>query len=197
MPKKSKQTGRTAGQEQAPQARVDPSLGEVLYSSSFSYTPSLEDDAARLLGPEHAEAALNVCGGLICALIVVMLTFDRGLLPLAIAGVVLFVAVMAVSNRLVRIKRRWLDSHGHNAAALDEEASRRCVSVTSTHVVVEAAGAEPVAYPLSELRRARHTEDLCLADVGRGRLALFPRKAFGLAAYTSICKLLSEGPAQG
>ncbi|MDD6694020.1 MAG: hypothetical protein PUE38_06615 [Olsenella sp.] len=197
MPKKSKQTGRTAGQEQAPQARVDPSLGEVLYSSSFSYTPSLEDDAARLLGPEHAEAALNVCGGLICALIVVMLTFDRGLLPLAIAGVVLFVAVMAVSNRLVRIKRRWLDSHGHNAAALDEEASRRCVSVTSTHVIVEAAGAEPVAYPLSELRRARHTEDLCLADFGRGRLALFPRKAFGLAAYTSICKLLSEGPAQG
>lgn len=194
MPKKSKQTGRATEQGRAPQARVDPSLGEVLYSSSFSYTPSLEEDAARLLGPEHAEGALNVCGGLICALIVVMLAVNRGLLPLAIVGVVLFVAVMAVSNRLVRIKRRWLDAHGHNAAALDGESCRRCVSVTPTHVVVEAAGAEPVAYPLSELRRARHDEDLCLADFGRGRLALFPRKAFGLAAYTSICKLLSEGP---
>ena len=193
MAKKNKRGTKPSSQEKHPTTpHVDPAYGEVLYSSSYSYTPSLENSAAWLVGPEHIDSVLNVSGGLICIIIVFLLTVDRGFLPIAIAGVALFVVVMAASSRIDRIRRDWLDGHGYDASLMSDEECRRTVSVTATHVIVEAPGAEPAVYPLSELKRVRFTEDLCLASFGKGRIAIFPRKNFGTGAYTSITKLLAD-----
>lgn len=170
---------------------VTSEYGKILARADFEYTPSLQMEMAKLVGPEKSDSYFNLVAGGMSLLIVILLMASNDFLPLAVVLVFATVAVLSLSRNFLRLKVRWLDRRGYAASAF-QKGSQVHVFATETHVVVAMPDGSKSAYPLSELKRVRNNENNCVASFGKGRLALFPRKPMGAAGFNLVVDLLNQ-----
>lgn len=199
MAKKSKSAGALAqgandtarAARKAQKDAIAANYGKILFTSEFSLSPHLEADMARLCGPANSEGVASLIAGILCAAIVLILMASQSYLPIAVVLVVITVIVMALSRELQGFKVRWLDKHGYNAALLDET-NVFASYATASHIVVVRPDSSVDAYPISEIKRARHDDNYLVASFGKGRVALFTRKSMGEASFNELVVSLAD-----
>lgn len=188
-----KQTLSTEVQARAARrAHVVEQYGEPAFECDYTLDPYVVNEMSLLVGIPNDRSMLNAIAILLCAVLVLMLLWNRSLVGLGVVMVVVIVLIMSAGERINRIKASYLKRHGYDLGSMTDDELKREVYVTESDVVVECPGKSLDAYPLAELRYARSNADFLLACFGDARYALFPRKGFSLSEYTRLTNMLVD-----
>lgn len=176
----------------ARRAHVVEQYGEPLFECDYAIDSYLVNEMSLLIGGKNDRATINTVAIVLCAILVLMLMWNRALVGLGVVLVVVIVLVMSAGERINRIKANYLKKHGYDTTSMTDDELRREVYVTEDEVVVECPGKSLDVYPLSEIKYIRSNPENLLASFGDARYVVFPRKGFSLSAYTRLTNTLLE-----